>query len=197
MIWMDAIGLGWLREMLDAASTFAGDVFWDVATSVPVLIVIAAIGVAAFVVAHVPWWVERFFPAAIPYTRAAMLVQYLAAAALFFLFGFNVADDRADLARIKNDLAYSEFMLDQQRQVADDADKLKRAADAEATVAKGQLDVYRQKFGLDPEAGCPKPPGYDDWLQPLQRRPRHARASADRPQRNLVARVRALAEKRR
>jgi hypothetical protein len=196
MNWLDAIRLSWLREMLDTINTFLGDMFWDVATSPPVLIAIGLLAVAAFVVAHVPWWIERFFPVVVPYTRTAMAVQYLAAAALCFLIGFGVADDRADLARLKNDLEYSEFMLDQQRQVAEEADRLKREADAEAAAAKDKLDAYHAKFGPNPGVSCSKPAGYDDWLRTLQRRGRHALARADQPQRGLVARVRALGGKR-
>jgi hypothetical protein len=54
-----------------------GDLFWDLATSYAVLVIIALVLVAAFVVAHVPVLVERFFPAIAPYVAVAALVQVL------------------------------------------------------------------------------------------------------------------------
>lgn len=198
MNFFDALGWGSLSGAVTGFFGWLGDlsasIFWDIATSAPVLVAIAAIGVAAFVIAHMPAIAERIFPFLIPYFRAALLVQVVAFAALAFLLGFRVADDRAETERIKNELAWSEFQLEEQKAAADVAEQLRQKAEAEAADAKGKLDEYRDKFG-GKAGSCDPAPGYPDWLRSLQHRPPH-RAAA-KQQRSPVARVRGLGEKRR
>lgn len=178
---------GSILGLVEKVSDFTGDLFWDFATSPPVLIGLALLAVAAFLVAHVPA-VATLIPWVAAWQRLAILAQFGAAIALIFLLGFRVADDRAEMERVKNDLAFSEFQLDQQRQVADEADRLKSVAEARAQQAESTLNEYPQKFGKS--AACEPPAGYLDWLHTLQRRTQ--RAGADQPQRGLVARVRAF-----
>lgn len=187
--------MNWILGKLEALSTFTGDLAWGFATSAPFLILLAAIAVAAFVVAHVPL-VERFFPEVIPYTKAALIAQLVASTALIFLLGFSVAHDRDETEQLKNDLAWSEFQLEQQRAVADAADELKRQADAEASEAKGKLNEYQSRFGDNPASVCVAPPGYLEWLRTLQRHAART-ASADKPQPGLVARLRTFGGQRR
>ncbi|MES2671638.1 MAG: hypothetical protein V4673_14640 [Pseudomonadota bacterium] len=131
-----------------------GDLFWDFATSFVVLSIIALIAAAAFIVAHVPKFVERFIPALMPYTKAAALVQVLAALLLFFLIGFRVSDERAEAKQLRNDLAFKELQLKNAQDTANDAERLKKQAEAKASEAKGKLDEFRTKFGDNPEAVC-------------------------------------------
>jgi hypothetical protein len=161
-------------EWVDRIGTLAGDAFWDFATSYPVMVIIGLIAVAAFVVGHVPAIVERVFPALVPFTRSALLVQIAAAAVLMFLVGFRVADGRAEIANMKNDIAWKDFQLDQLKQTADEAHVLKEQADARASEAKGLLNEWRTKHGDKPD-GAFTP---DDliWLRNVQAR----RASARR-----------------
>ncbi len=131
-----------------------GDWFWDVATSYTVLGIVAAIAAAAFVVAHVPALAARFFPAIVPYTKAALLVQVLAASLLCFLIGFRVADERAETRQLKNDLAFKELQIETAEATAQDAERLKAEAEAKASEAKGKLDEFRRTFGDRPSASC-------------------------------------------
>lgn len=185
----------WLAWLFSAIGDLTADAFWDFATWPPTLIAIGLLALAAFLVAHVPL-VGKLIPGVDAYQRLAQIVQVAAIAALIFLIGFRVADDRAETERLKNDLAFSEFMLDQQSQLADEADRLKNEADARAADAEGKLNEYEGKFG---KVICPPPVNYLDWLHPLQRRANLAGADrgAHQSQRNLVTRLRAAGGQRR
>jgi hypothetical protein len=151
------------------ARRMMGDLFWDVATSYPVLSILALLLVAAFVVAHVPVLVERFIPAIAPYVALAALLQVLAAALLFFLIGFRIADERADNKQLKNDLAYHQLQLESAEATAKDAERLKAEAEARANEAKGKLDEYRTIYGDDPGTGCGFTADDIERLRELQR----------------------------
>lgn len=130
------------------------DLFWNVVTSYAVLGLVAAILVAAFVVSHTPAILTRFWPQAYVYAKAAGLVQIIAAALLFFLVGFRVADERAETKQLKNDLAFKELQIETAEGTAKDAERLKDEAKAKAAEAKGQLDEFRKRFGDNPETAC-------------------------------------------
>lgn len=130
------------------------DLFWNVATSTPVLLLLAAIAAAAFLVAHVPALITRFVPSLVAYTMAAALVLSITAALLMFLIGFRISDERALTRQLKNDLAFSEMQVEQQKATADDAERLKAQAETQANEAKEKLDDYRKKYGDRPEAVC-------------------------------------------
>ena len=190
MNWLSAIP-GSILGLVERASDFTGDLFWDFATSPPVLIALAALAVAAFVVAHVPV-IATLIPTVAAWQRLAIVLQFGAVIALIFLLGFRVADQRAETEQLKNDLAWSQYQLEIQTSMADSADQLKREADARAASAEGQLSVYKQKFGDNPSD---PPPGVLEWMRSLQQHPER-RAGADQPQRGLVARVRAAGGRR-
>ena len=105
---------------VDRLNGFSADLFWNVATSPFALAVVALVAVVAFLVAHVPY-VERVIPAAAAYTRGALVVQVLASALLMFLLGFAFADQRADAERLKTELAWSQFQLEQSHATAEEA----------------------------------------------------------------------------
>lgn len=173
-------------ELFGDVGELFGDVtaelFWNAATSVPTLLLIGAIALAATAVAHLPL-IARLLPAAGAYQRLADVVATVAAAVLIFLVGFAYADQRAEVARLKDDLAFKEFQLKSAADTAADAEQLRRSAEAETRKAKDQLDGYCKKFGCDdrkppaPAKGvrvvrrCDPPPGYVEWLRQLQRRP--------------------------
>lgn len=144
------------------------DLFWNAATSTPALGLIGLVLVAAFVIAHVPF-VEKVWPEAYAYSKAAALVQLIAAAALFFLLGFRIADEREETRRLKNDLAFKEMQIEDAEATAKDAEKLKQEADAKAAEAKGMLDDFRAKYGDDPAAACAFTPDDLERLRNLRR----------------------------
>lgn len=146
-----------------------GDWFWDLATSYIVLCVLAVIAVAAFVLAHMPAIIERFWPQAYAYAKAAALLQLAVAALLMFLIGFRVADERADNKQLKNDLAYHQLQLETAEATAQDAERLKAEAEQRANEAKGKLDEYRTLYGDDPGAGCGFTADDIERLRELQR----------------------------
>jgi hypothetical protein len=79
-----------------------------------------------------------------PTARRRGLVQVLAAALLFFLLGFRIADEREETRRLKNDLVFKEMQIEDAEATAKDAEKLKQEADAKAAEAKGMLDDFRR-----------------------------------------------------
>ena len=142
------------------------ELFWDAATSTISLGIFAAIAALAFLVAHVPAIIERVFPSLEPFTRAAALIHIVAAAALMLFIGYRIADERAETRRLKNDLAWHEQQLEQEKATAEDAERLKQEADARAAQAKGELDEFRNKYGDDPAKACAFTP---DDLERLRR----------------------------
>lgn len=130
------------------------DLFWNIATSTAVLGIIGAVFVVAFLVAHLPALVERLWPQAYLYASAAGLVQVIAAALLFFLVGFRVADERPETRQLKNDLAFKELQIETAEGTAKDAERLKEEAEAKALEAKGQLDEFRKTFQDRPLGDC-------------------------------------------
>ncbi|MET4199107.1 uncharacterized membrane protein YuzA (DUF378 family) [Bradyrhizobium sp. LA8.1] len=194
-IWFDPAA--WLVSALDAINSFSAEVFWQIATSPLVLVVIAAVVVASFALAHLPF-VTLLFPKAAAFTKAASLVTIIGFAALLYLFGVKSERTRAELERVKSDLAFKEFQLGNQAKAAADAEDLKADADAQAQDARGKLSVYQAKFGDDPNAAaCAPRAGVIDWLHDLQRRKQAAGAVAGKPKRGLVARLRRSGAERR
>ncbi len=180
----------WLPTLVDMINDFTAAMFWQIATSTTVLVLIAAVAVVSFAIAHFPF-VDRLYPPLAEFEKAASIVAILAFAALLYLIGFKAADARAELARVKNDLAWTEFQLGEMERAAKDAEALKQDADAAASDARGKLSEYQAKFGDDPNAALCRPrAGVVEWVHKLQRRPTAA-PRADAPGRGVVARLRA------
>lgn len=130
------------------------DIFWNIATSSVVLCAIGAVLIAAFIVSHTPSIVQRFWPQAYAYAKAAALVQVIAAALLFFLVGFRVSDERAENRQLKVDLAFTELQIENAKATARDAEQLKAEAEEKAKKAEGLLDDFRTHIKSDAGAGC-------------------------------------------
>ena len=145
------------------------DFFWNIATSYAVLGLVATILAAAFIVSHMPAILTRFWPQAFVYAKAAALVQVIAAALLFFLVGFRVADERAETRQLKNDLAFTELQIQNANETARDAERLKADAVAKAEEAEGKLNAFRETFGNSPEAVCAFTPDDLERLRNLGR----------------------------
>lgn len=149
------------------------DLFWNIATSSPVLGGLAALFIAAFCVAHVPL-IGRLLPSIEPYLVAAQLVSVIAAAALCFLIGFRLSDERAETRQLKNDLQWTENELQQQKATSEEKEKLADQKAAEADQLKSQVDDYEKALADRPtNAGvnCDALDDTDlDGLQSLRRR---------------------------
>lgn len=165
-----------ISHLRNAWNTFDGvtsDIFWNTATSYPVLALLGVVALVTFIIGHLPL-IERLMPPLAPYIRAAALTSIIATAALLFLVGFRVADQREEAARLQRELNFSNMMLESMEATAKDAQRLREAADAERKETKGQLDVWRSKYGSDPDAACRYPREFLDWLR--ARHKRNARA---------------------
>lgn len=184
-------------DVVETVSDFSAELFWQLATAPLTLVVIATIAILAYAIAHVPF-VEKFIPITAPFIASARIVCLVCAAALIFLIGHRAADQRAELERVKSDLAWTEFQLGEQKRVADDAAELKQSAESATALAKGRLVEYQEKFGHDPTvAVCPPRPGVVEWVHDLQRRKPAAGANAAKAKRGLVARLRRSGSERR
>lgn len=168
------------KDVADLFDGITADLFWTVATSAPVLVVIGGVALLAAIVAHVPL-VGLLLPSVAAYQRLASVVATAAAGVLMLLIGYSVADQRADLARMRDEIIFKKFQLESAAATAADAERLRNDAEAKAREAKGKLDEYCFKFGCNgdrkPAAKgvrvvrkCDPPPGYLDWLRHLQRR---------------------------
>lgn len=164
----------YLRRLWGEFDGLTSDIFWNTAISYPVLTLLAVVAIATFVIGHLPL-IERLMPPLAPYIRAAALTSTVASAALLFLVGFRVADQREEAARLQRELNFSNLMRESMEATAKDAQRLRDAADAERKVVKGQLDVWRTKYGSDPDAACRYSREFLDWL-----RARHKRGASAR-----------------
>jgi hypothetical protein len=127
------------------------DWLWWLATSDGVLSLIALVLVVAFVVGHIP--LADRFPVIGPCVVLARFVALLALGLLCFLVGGRIADERAAVAKLKSDLAWSNLQLDAQKSAAADADRLRKQAEADASAANQKVIDYENKLASQP-AGC-------------------------------------------
>lgn len=132
--------------------------FWEVATSTPVLAALAVLLATAFVVAHLSGLITWFWPQAAAYAKAAALLQVITAAALFFLLGCRVSDERAAMAQLQIDVRWSESQLEEQKATAEDAERIAREKAAETDELKGKVAEYEveleTKSKADPGSAC-------------------------------------------
>lgn len=148
------------------------DWMWWIATTDLVLMGLATLFVASLAVAHLPL-VGRL-PVIAPYAALAVPVSYLSLALLSLFAGFRLADERAETQRLKNELQWSNWKIEQQEKTVADAEELKAAADARAKDRENELDRYRSLFADNPLGPCA---WTDEQLQHLERlRSRNDRA---------------------
>lgn len=127
------------------------DLIWSLATSYLALSIIALIAVAALVVGHVP--LAKYLPVIGPYVVLARFVSYLALMLLMFLVGTRLADERAEVKRLKTDLAFTQLQLDTQKQTAEQAQKLRDEAEKQAAEANQKVMDYEDRLAKSP-SGC-------------------------------------------
>lgn len=129
------------------------DLFWSVATSYAVLSILATLFLAGLVVGFAP--LLRFIPGLAPYVMLARLVALIALAVLSFLIGFRVADERAEVKRLKADLAFKQLQLDNEKASAATAARLRAEAEAKAATANQKVTDYEKRLSQQPAGdGC-------------------------------------------
>ncbi len=166
--------IAYLRNAWDTFDGLTSDIFWNTATSYPVLALLGLVAFATFIIGHLPL-IKRLMPPLAPYIRAAALASIITTAALLFLVGFRVADQREDTARLQRELNFTNLMLESMEATAKDAQRLRDRADAERKETKGQLDVWRTKYGNDPDVACRYSREFLDWLRARHKRSARAR----------------------
>lgn len=129
------------------------DLLWLVATSDAVLWILTTLFLAGLVVGFAP--LLRWMPVLAPYVMLARLVALVALAILAFLIGFRVADERAEVKRLKADLAFKQLQLDNEKATAETAARLRAEAEAEAATANQKVTDYEERLAKQPAGdGC-------------------------------------------
>jgi hypothetical protein len=154
------------------------DIFWNVATSTPALLIVGTIFVAAFVLAHVPLLSK--IPQVAPYVLLAAAIAYLALADLALCIGFRISDERAETRRLKVDLAWRDNEIAQQKASAADAERIAAAKSAEAEVLKAKVDDYEAKLATQPIGDCALDDADLDGLRAFRPAGKHKRSDPAR-----------------
>lgn len=130
------------------------DLIWAAATSYLVLGIIGAILIAALIVGYFP--LLKWFPVIGEYVAVGKLVSLLAASALAFLVGTRLADERAEVKRLKIDLAYSQLQINAQKATADTAAALRAKAEEQNKTLEQKVSDYEDQLAKKPKGpeGC-------------------------------------------
>lgn len=125
-----------------------GDLFWNVATSLPMLGLDALLLLAAFVIGHFP--LVSYLPGIGPYVPAARLVSVLLAALMFFLIGFRVSDEREEAKSLRATVEAQRADLENSRKSrADEAARADEIADGAKAQHDADVEYIRQLEGSD------------------------------------------------
>lgn len=123
------------------------DFIITIVTSTPVLIGLPVLAVAARVLAFLHLIPDPYRALARPAAAVAVL---LAA----FLFGHRMADERAEMTRTRTDLAFAQAQLENQKATAEQASRLKAAAEARASELETKVADYETKLSVAPAGAC-------------------------------------------
>lgn len=143
-----------------------GDLFWDIATSSPVLWFVAAVLGAALIVGYFP--LLKWLPMIGQYVPVARLVVILTAALLCFLIGFRVADERAETAALRNKVAAQAIDLEAADEAAKESDKAKAELAEQAKADQERIADYAEQLKSRPNGACTLTP--DDFPGGLRTR---------------------------
>lgn len=165
------------------------DFFWTLATSYLALSIVAVVLVAALVVGYFP--LLKWVPVIGPYVRVAQLVAFLTFGLLCALLDRQSAGSRAEIARLRVDLAFSEMQLSNQLAAAAVKAKLADASAAAAVDAQMKANNYETRLAARPVGDCGLD---DDDISGMQNiRPR--RAGAVKPGGANPSRLRGIGER--
>ena len=127
------------------------DFIWSLATSYLVLSIIGIILLAALIVGYFP--LAKYLPVIGPYVEAAKLIAFLLFGLMSFLVATRLSDERAEVKRLKTDLAFTQLQLNTQKQTAEQAQKLREQAEHQAAEANQKVTDYEDRLAKSP-SGC-------------------------------------------
>lgn len=127
------------------------DLIWSLATSYLALGIIGIVLLAALVVGYFP--LAKYLPVIGPYVEAAKLIAFLLFGLLMFLVATRLTDERAEVKRLKTDLAFTQLQLNTQKQTAEQAQKLRELAEQQAAEANQKVTDYEDRLAKSP-SGC-------------------------------------------
>lgn len=127
------------------------DFIWSLATSYLVLSIIGIILLAALIVGYFP--LAKYLPVIGPYVEAAKLIAFLLFGLMSFLVATRLSDERAEVKRLKTDLAFTQLQLNTQKQTAEQAQKLREQAEQQAAEANQKVTDYEDRLAKSP-SGC-------------------------------------------
>lgn len=145
-----------------------GDLFWDIATSSPVLGIIGLVLAAALVVGYFP--LLKWFPVIGQYVPAARLVVIIAAALLCFLVGFRLSDEREEAKSLRLKIEAQSIDLEAAEDAAKQADAARAELAKQAQDDQERIADYAEQLKKRPNGACTLGP--DDFTGvPARRRP--------------------------
>jgi hypothetical protein len=127
------------------------DLIWSLATSYLALGIIGIVLLAALVVGYFP--LAKYLPVIGPYVEAAKLIAFLLFGLLCSLIATRLTDERAEVKRLKTDLAFTQLQLSTQKQTAEQAQKLRELAEQQAAEANQKVTDYEDRLAKSP-SGC-------------------------------------------
>lgn len=135
------------------------DVFWDVATSCPVLGVVGLIFLAALVVGYFP--LLKWFPIIGDYVPVGKQVSLIAMGLLCLLIGFRLSDERSDAKNLKLQLAATAIDLTASQNATKQADDARAELANQARDDQERIAKYEAELKLRPNDACTLTP--DDF----------------------------------
>ncbi|MES2030821.1 MAG: hypothetical protein V4477_16700 [Pseudomonadota bacterium] len=109
--------------------------------------------VAALIIGFAP--LIKWLPVIGPYVPLARIVAFVVVVVMALCIGHRLADESAELARVKIDLAFSQLQLETQRQTAETAARLRAEAEANAATANQKVTDYEERLSKLPKTcGC-------------------------------------------
>lgn len=143
------------------------DLFWNVATSSPVLGLIGLVLAAALVVGYFP--LLKWFPVIGQYVPAARLVVIIAAALLCFLVGFRLSDEREEAKSLRLQIQAKETDLKAAQNAAQQADAARAELAKQAQDDQERIADYAEQLKKRPNGACTLGP---DDFDGVRNRPR-------------------------
>jgi len=132
---------------------------WTLVTSDVFLAALGVLILAAVVVGYFP--IVSSIAALRGYVTTARFALLLFVGAAAFLVGFRVADDRAEVAALREKIAAKDNMIQVKnmelllsQQMADQADLERKAAAARAEAAQDEINDYAERLQARPNAAC-------------------------------------------
>lgn len=128
------------------------DLFWDFATSSPVLWIIGLVLAASLIVGYFP--LLKWFPTLGQYVPVARLVVIITAALLCFLVGFRLSDEREEARSLRLKLYAQSVDLEAAEDAAKQSDAARAELAKQAQDDQERIADYADQLKKRPNSAC-------------------------------------------